>query len=97
MARGHQKAQSQAKAQERDAANKKKQGHSANEQKKAAQKALVFSCAVCKVSIIIWLFKWIETPAFTYFPFIYSRKCLIRKRTSNTLKINTQNPNCQLN
>lgn len=49
MARGHQKLQSQAKAQEKQAKLKKQQGHNANEQKKAAQKALVHSCAVCKV------------------------------------------------
>lgn len=49
MARGQQKLQSQAKAAERAAKNKKQQGHSANDQKKAAQKALVYVCAVCKV------------------------------------------------
>lgn len=51
MARGHQKIQSQAKAQEKAAKLKKQAGHSATDQKKAAQKALVISCAVCKVSI----------------------------------------------
>lgn len=50
MARGHQKIQSQAKAQEKAAKMKKQAGHSAGDQKKAAQKALVISCAVCKVS-----------------------------------------------
>lgn len=50
MARGHQKIQSQAKAQEKAAKMKKQNGHSANDQKKAAQKALVISCLVCKVS-----------------------------------------------
>lgn len=50
MARGQQKLQSQAKAQEKMAKNKKQQGHNANEQKKAAQKALVHVCAVCKVN-----------------------------------------------
>lgn len=49
MARGHQKIQSQAKAQEKANKMKKQSGHSANDQKKAAQKALVISCAVCKV------------------------------------------------
>lgn len=49
MARGHQKLQSQAKAQEKAAKIKKQQGHSAVEQKKAAAKALGISCAVCKV------------------------------------------------
>lgn len=48
MARGQQKLQSQAKAQEKAAKNRK--GHNANEQKKAAQKALVFVCVLCKVS-----------------------------------------------
>lgn len=52
MARGHQKLQSQAKTQEKSAKMKKQQGHSSSEQKKAAQKALVFSCAVCKVSLL---------------------------------------------
>lgn len=50
MARGHQKLQSQAKTQEKTAKAKKQQGHSATEQKKAAQKALVHACVVCKVS-----------------------------------------------
>jgi hypothetical protein len=50
MARGQQKIQSQAKAAEKSAKMKKQQGHSANEQKKAAQKALVHVCSVCKVS-----------------------------------------------
>lgn len=50
MARGHQKIQSQAKAQEKAAKMKKQSGHSANDQKKAAQKALGISCVVCKVS-----------------------------------------------
>lgn len=50
MARGHQKIQSQAKAQEKAAKMKKQSGHSAQDQKKAAQKALVISCLVCKVS-----------------------------------------------
>lgn len=49
MARGHQKLQSQAKTQEKTAKLKKQQGHSATEQKKAAAKALVHACAICKV------------------------------------------------
>lgn len=49
MARGQQKLQSQAKAAERAAKAKKQQGHSATDQKKAAQKALVHVCMVCKV------------------------------------------------
>lgn len=51
MARGQQKVQSQAKAAEKQAKMKKQQGHSANEQKKAAQKALIHVCTVCKVSV----------------------------------------------
>lgn len=49
MARGHQKLQSQAKTQEKTAKLKKQQGHSAAEQKKAASKALVHACSICKV------------------------------------------------
>lgn len=49
MARGQQKLQSQAKAAERAAKAKKQQGHSATDQKKAAQKALVHICTICKV------------------------------------------------
>lgn len=49
MARGQQKLQSQAKAAEKAAKMKKQAGHSANDQKKAAQKALVHVCVVCKV------------------------------------------------
>lgn len=50
MARGQQKIQSQAKAAEKASKLKKQQGHSATDQKKAAQKALVHVCAVCKVN-----------------------------------------------
>ena len=48
MARGQQKIQSQAKAAEKAAKVKKQQGHSVSDQKKAAQKALVHTCSVCK-------------------------------------------------
>ncbi|XP_066155397.1 zinc finger protein 706-like [Euwallacea fornicatus] len=51
MARGQQKVQSQQKAAEKAAKMKKQQGHSANDQKKAAQKALVHACAVCKAQM----------------------------------------------
>ncbi|KAK4871734.1 hypothetical protein RN001_015858 [Aquatica leii] len=51
MARGQQKLQSQAKAQEKLAKQKKQQGHNANLQKKAAQKALIFVCTVCKAQM----------------------------------------------
>ena len=53
MARRHQKLQSQAKAAEKAAKMKRQQGHNANEQKKAAQKALVHVCVVCKVCVWI--------------------------------------------
>ncbi|PAA48725.1 hypothetical protein BOX15_Mlig031822g1 [Macrostomum lignano] len=48
MARGHQKIQSQQKNAEKKAAMKKSQG---SDQKKAAQKALVYTCTVCKAQI----------------------------------------------
>ncbi|XP_046674150.1 zinc finger protein 706-like isoform X2 [Homalodisca vitripennis] len=51
MARGQQKLQSQAKAQDKAAKAKKQQGHSVSEQKKAAQKALVYVCKVCKAQM----------------------------------------------
>ncbi|XP_077287085.1 zinc finger protein 706-like [Arctopsyche grandis] len=51
MARGQQKLQSQAKASEKNSKLKKQQGHSANDQKKAAQKALVHVCTVCKAQM----------------------------------------------
>ena len=46
MARGHQKFQSQQKNAQKQEKLKKAQGH---DQKSAAQKALVFTCTVCKV------------------------------------------------
>jgi len=48
MARGHQKIQSQQKAQEKQAKMKKQQGHSANAQKAAAAAGLKVACSVCK-------------------------------------------------
>jgi len=51
MARGQQKIQSQAKANEKAAKAKKAQGHNVHEQKKAAAKALVHACAVCKAQM----------------------------------------------
>ncbi|KAK9729140.1 4F5 protein related disordered region [Popillia japonica] len=51
MARGQQRLQSQAKAADKGAKLKKKQGHNVNEQKKAAQKALVHVCTVCKAQM----------------------------------------------
>lgn len=59
MARGQQKIQSQAKAAEKSAKIKKQQGHSANDQKKAAQKALVHVCTVCKVRIFV-IYRFLE-------------------------------------
>lgn len=52
MARGQQKLQSQAKAAEKMSKLKKQQGHSATDQKKAAQKALVHVCVICKVNAL---------------------------------------------
>jgi len=51
MARGHQKIQSQAKAAEKQAKMKKQQGHSASDQKKAANAALKIACSVCKAAM----------------------------------------------
>jgi len=62
MARGHQKIQSQQKNAEKQAKMKKSQG---SDQKKAAQAALVYVCALCKVyfpvfclssSVSVWFF-----------------------------------------
>lgn len=55
MARGQQKLQSQAKAAEKLSKLKKQQGHSATDQKKAAQKALVHVCVICKVKINVFM------------------------------------------
>lgn len=63
MARGQQKLQSQAKAAERAAKAKKQQGHSATDQKKAAQKALVHVCAVCKVIFSYYVLQTIDCTA----------------------------------
>jgi len=49
MARGHQKIQSQQKNAEKQAKMKKSQG---SDQKKAAQAALVYVCAVCKARVL---------------------------------------------
>ncbi|KAL8586561.1 hypothetical protein ACOMHN_053914 [Nucella lapillus] len=49
MARGQQKIQSQAKAQKKS--DGKGKGHNLHEQKKAAAKALVHSCPVCKAQM----------------------------------------------
>ncbi|GJQ85000.1 hypothetical protein Trydic_g3662 [Trypoxylus dichotomus] len=51
MARGQQKLQSQARAAEKEAKVKKQQGHNAKDQKKAAQKALIYVCAICKAQM----------------------------------------------
>ncbi|CAG0923763.1 unnamed protein product [Notodromas monacha] len=48
MARGQQKIQSQQKAAEKAAKLKKQQGHGLSDQAKAAQKALIHTCSVCK-------------------------------------------------
>lgn len=54
MARGQQKLQSQARAAEKAAKAKKQSGHSASDQKKAAQKALVHVCGICKVMYLFF-------------------------------------------
>lgn len=51
MARGQQKIQSQQKAGEKAAKAKKQAGHSSSDQKKAANAALVHSCAICKAQM----------------------------------------------
>lgn len=51
MARGHQKHQSQVRAHEKLEKLKKQTGHHASDQKKAAQKALVHVCEVCKAQM----------------------------------------------
>jgi len=51
MARGHQKIQSQQKNAEKQAKMKKSQG---SDQKKAAQAALVYVCAVCKARVFFF-------------------------------------------
>lgn len=74
MARGQQKVQSQQKAAEKSAKLKKQQGHSANEQKKAAQKALVHICVICKVYILVDLL------------FYYDKLLLLKFNESSLLK-----------
>lgn len=102
MARGHQKIQSQAKAQEKAAKAKKQSGHSANDQKKAAQKALVISCAVCKVSEKerkIKHIKYFHQISFTIFNLLkiyFSHKCPIQRHINNISRTSIQNPNCLL-
>lgn len=49
MARGHQKIQAQAKANEAAAKRKKQEGHSSADSKKTAAAGLKASCSVCKV------------------------------------------------
>jgi heterodisulfide reductase subunit B len=51
MARGHQKAQSRQKNEQKMAKMKKSQSHDMKEQKKAAQKALIYTCPVCRTQI----------------------------------------------
>ena len=57
MARGHQKIQSQQKAQEAAAKRKKQEGHSASAQKNAAAAALKASCSVCKVIKVVNVYR----------------------------------------
>jgi hypothetical protein len=53
MARGQQKIQAQAKANEKAATIRKQAGHSAADNKKTAAAGLKFACTVCKVRIYI--------------------------------------------
>lgn len=55
MARGHQKVQSQQKNAKKQAEMKKSKGH---DQKTAAKAALVFTCAVCRVSMKLVMPLW---------------------------------------
>lgn len=96
MARGHQKLQSQAKTQEKTAKAKKQQGHSATEQKKAAQKALVHACAICKVGNAKQLQKIYFY--FKNFSFLIARlKCPIRKHINNISRTSILKVNYRLN
>lgn len=104
MARGQQKLQSQAKAAEKAAKMKKQQGHNANTQKKAAQKALVFICVVCKVSYQVARLtpssftddRSIRSHTLRYLRF-HRLKCQILKLTSNISKTNIQRMTCLMN
>ena len=51
MTRGQQKVQSRLKNEQKLAKQKKAQGHDVKQQQKAAQKALVYSCPVCRTQI----------------------------------------------
>lgn len=97
MARGQQKLQSQAKAAEKAAKMKKQSGHSANDQKKAAQKALVHVCVVCKVSYKRAKYLPDVTLFYNDMYFMYRHKCPILKRISNTSKINILKIKCPKN
>lgn len=77
MARGQQKLQSQAKAAEKQSKLKKQQGHSATDQKKAAQKALVHVCAVCKVNTFPYYQQYKDTYLYIcYFKLIFDEYAL---------------------
>jgi len=78
MARGHQKIQSQKKAQEKQDKMKKSQG---SDQKKAAQAALKYSCPVCKV-------RKMQTKNSAIKKFI-SSSSIVFPRSSKSAKINT--------
>ena len=66
MARGHQKIQSQQKAQEAAAKRKKAEGHSAKDQAKAASAALKTKCSVCMVSEKLFI-HWSGKQPLSYF------------------------------
>ena len=70
MARGHQKIQSQQKAQEAAAKRKKAEGHSAKDQKAAASAALKTKCSVCMVRYHICKFGFgSDTYCYYFFKF----------------------------
>ena len=101
MARGHQKIQSQQKAQEAAAKRKKAEGHSAKDQKNAATAALKAKCSVCmvshfKVALMILrpnlkaLLGNLHDILYVYNNnfLIFRLKCQILKHTNSTSKIN---------
>lgn len=105
MARGHQKLQSQQKNAKKQAEMKKAKGH---DQKTAAKAALVFTCLVCKVSMMSQLWRprsqdLLNSPfdhwevSMIYVGCIVpslSPRCLTQKPSSSTLRASTRNPLC---
>lgn len=94
MARGHQKIQSQAKAAEKQAKMKKQQGHSANDQKKAAQKALVHVCVLCKVRSVQSILNIFKIELINTTNLLHSHKCRIPRLTSSILRTSIPKTTC---